>query len=227
MHFNFDMRIFMDDNLSIFCQPCLSIICMTFTLKFHFIFHIFITQACFLFHQLKLKTHKTALSQINEWKYLIESSPVRQILNILKISFHTEPRSRLWHWEPHISDKIDRKYFIRQWLLVAGLQTNISQRKHFRILPSFVIHRDWSLNGTVWIKNDPEFIISLIYCRCFPSFDKTLFLTKQAKRWMLQIINWGKHCGSVKRWQTVRIRYENLWRKWEGERERRNMQQFM
>ena len=74
-------------------------------------------------------------------------------------------RSRLWH-RAHILDKIDWKCFIRQWLLVADLQTNISHRKHFRILPSFVIPRDWNLNGSVWIKIDPEFIISVIYCRC-------------------------------------------------------------
>ena len=131
---------------------------------------------CSLFHQLKLKT---ALIQANEWKYWMESFRPSDFEHYkLKISFHTEPRSRLWHWGPHISDKIDRKYFIRQWLLVAGLKTNISQRKHFRILPSFVIHRDWNLNGTVWIKNDPEFIISVIYCLCFSSFDKNIVFDK-------------------------------------------------
>ena len=99
------------------------------------------------------------------------------------------------------------------------------QRKHFRILPSFVIHRDWNLNGTVWIKNDPEFITSVIYCLCFSSFDKNIVLTKHAQNprdeclSLLQIINRGKHCGSVKSWQSVRIRNQNQWHKNEGERE--------
>ena len=123
MHFNFDMRIFRDDNLSIFCQPCLSIIARYDDLILNIIVSLDIPYFhnsglfCSLFHQLKLKT---ALIQANEWKYWMESFRPSDFEHYkLKISFHTEPRSRLWHWEPHISDKIDRKYFIRQWLLVA------------------------------------------------------------------------------------------------------------
>ena len=130
------------------------------------------------------------------------------------------------HWWPHILDKIDWKCFIRQWLLVAGLQTNISQRKHFRILPSFVIPRDWNLNGSVWIKNDPEFIISVIYCLAVSQVLIKHCLWQRKPRDecfpLLQITIREKHYGSVKSWQPVRIRNRaNRKEVWEEERTRR------
>ena len=59
--------------------------CLMLTLYY---FHCFYIEACFMFHQLKWKTHKTALSRANEWK--IFDWVVRQFLNRLKIGFHTE-----------------------------------------------------------------------------------------------------------------------------------------
>ena len=221
------MRIFRDDSLSILPTLPFNHLCADLKFYFHCL-HTLITQLCFMFHPLKLKTHNTALSQANEWK--IFDWVVRRILNRLKISF---TRSRdpdcdtgTLHWWPHILDKIDWKCFIRQWLLVAGLQTNISQRKHFRILPSFVIPRDWNLNGSVWIKNDPEFIISVIYCLAVSQVLIKHCLWQRKPRDecfpLLQITIREKHYGSVKSWQPVRIRNRaNRKEVWEEERTRR------
>ena len=84
MHFNFDMRIFRDDSLSILPTLPFNHLCADLKFYFHCL-HTLITQLCFMFHPLKLKTHNTALSQANEWK--IFDWVVRRILNRLKISF--------------------------------------------------------------------------------------------------------------------------------------------
>ena len=161
MHFNFDMRTVRDDNLSILPTLPFNHACGLTLYYFHCLYAC--TEACFMFHQLKWKHIKRLWAELMNGKYLIESPG--SFWTDWKLVF-TRGAIQIVTPGPHILDKIDWKCFIRQWLLVADLQTNISHRKHFRILPSFVIPRDWNLNGSVWIKNDPEFIISVIYCRC-------------------------------------------------------------